>query len=278
MAAHPFFGPCKHLIRESSGAQSPISAPRLQGLCATKISIEDAVAIAPCEGGPAVQPMTIPDAELRRRCLHAFATLARPWPSRLRSFAVGLPTLIAFNVAPRRPSSTRRPRTSAGGGFLLVLSMALSRDARPKAPAALALLGALALVVLSALAAPLWASLPWPLSLSAAGTVLSAVLAVAVGASVQRADLAGLPSAPSPSAWWSPVSRAAPSAHPGVRARPGRRRMAGLASIPAAPQATCASEPLSSLLLCRSSPSSGSASEDPPRVAALLRRSSSSTS
>ncbi len=103
--------------------------------------------------------------------------------------AVGLPTLIAFNVA---PSATFLNQTAAfvgWGGFLLALSAALSRDARPKAPAAGALLAALALLVLSALVAPLWASLPWALSLSAAGTLLSAVLTVAVGASVQRADL-----------------------------------------------------------------------------------------
>ena len=104
--------------------------------------------------------------------------------------AVALPTLIAFNVAPSATFLNQAVAYVGWGGFLLVLGAALVRGAAPKSRAALALLAAVAILALSALIAPLWASLPWPLSLSAAGTVLSAMLVVAVGASVQRAGLA----------------------------------------------------------------------------------------
>ena len=104
--------------------------------------------------------------------------------------AVALPTLIAFNVAPSATFLNQAVAYVGWGGFLLILGAALVRGARPGSPAALALLAALAILALSALVAPLWASLPWPLSLSATGTVLSAMLVVAVGASVQRAGLA----------------------------------------------------------------------------------------
>jgi len=51
-------------------------------------------------------------------------------------------------------------------------------------------LGALGIVLLSALAAPLWASLPWSLSLSAAGVILAGGFAVLVGAACTRGGLA----------------------------------------------------------------------------------------
>ncbi len=108
----------------------------------------------------------------------------------LAVIAVGLPTLIAFNVAPSATFFNQAAAYVGWGAFLLVLAAALARDARPSSSGALALIGALALLVVSAFASSAWASLPWPLSIAMAGTVLSALLVVAVGACVTRAGVA----------------------------------------------------------------------------------------
>ena len=99
---------------------------------------------------------------------------------------MALPTLIAFNVPPSATFFNQAAAFIGWGAFLLVLGTLLPSDAWPRSRGAIALLAALAIVALSALAAPL-AAVPWTLALSAAGTIVSAVLVVAVAASVRRA-------------------------------------------------------------------------------------------
>ncbi len=107
----------------------------------------------------------------------------------LATLAIAIPTLIAFNVAPSATFFNQAASFVGWGGFLMVIGTSLARDALPRSRGSLALLASLALLVLSAVAASFWAAAPWPLSLSAAGTLLGAALAVAVGASAQRAGL-----------------------------------------------------------------------------------------
>ncbi|HEX4233923.1 MAG TPA: Wzy polymerase domain-containing protein [Caldimonas sp.] len=100
--------------------------------------------------------------------------------------AVAVPMLIAFNVAPSATFFNQAAAFVGWGAFLLVLATTVPRGLWPRSGGALALLAALVLSALSALAATTVA-VPWTLALSSAGTILSAVLAVAVAASARRA-------------------------------------------------------------------------------------------
>jgi O-antigen ligase len=110
------------------------------------------------------------------------------WPT-LAIAAVAFPTLIAFNVAPSATFFNQAAAFVGWGGFLLVLGAALAPGVRPRSRGSLALAASLALLVLAALGASIFAGAPWSLSLSSAGTVLAAILVLAVGASVARAGL-----------------------------------------------------------------------------------------
>ena len=103
--------------------------------------------------------------------------------------AVAVPTLIAANVAPSATFFNQAAAFVGWGAFLLVLATALPRRGWPCSRGALALLAALLLAAISALAAPV-VSVPWSLALSSAGTILAAILVVAVAASAQRAGRA----------------------------------------------------------------------------------------
>jgi O-antigen ligase len=118
-----------------------------------------------------------------------FPSLDAPLRIALAVVAIGVPALIAFNVAPSATFLNQAAAYTGWGGFLLVLGAALGRQARPASAGALAVLAALAIIVVCALSASFWAAAPWPLTISSSGTVLSAMLAVAVGASLQRAGL-----------------------------------------------------------------------------------------
>ena len=107
----------------------------------------------------------------------------------LACLAVALPTLIAFNVSPSATFFNQAAAFVGWGGFLLVLGAGLGQQARPRSPGSLALLAAILILILAALGASLWQGAPWPLSLSSAGTLLSAMLTVVVGACLSRADL-----------------------------------------------------------------------------------------
>ena len=103
--------------------------------------------------------------------------------------AVAFPTLIAFNVAPSATFFNQAAAFLGWGGFLLVLGAGLAQSARPRSPGSLALLASIAILVLCALGASVFAGAPWSLSLSSAGTLLAAFLVMAVGACVARAGL-----------------------------------------------------------------------------------------
>ena len=103
--------------------------------------------------------------------------------------AVVLPTLIAFNVAPSATLFNQVAALVGWGGFLLVVGAALSQLARPRSSGAIALLASMLALTAMALGASLWAGAPWSLSLSSAGMILSAMLAVAVGACAARSGL-----------------------------------------------------------------------------------------
>ena len=103
--------------------------------------------------------------------------------------AVVAPTLIAFNVAPSATLFNQVAAFVGWGGFLLVVGAAMSQRAWPRSAGALALLASLAVLMVMALGASLWAGAPWALSLSTAGTIASAILAVAVAACAARSGL-----------------------------------------------------------------------------------------
>jgi len=101
--------------------------------------------------------------------------------------AVAAPTLIAFNVPPSATFFNQAAAFIGWGGYLILLATCLPARIGPYSREAGALLVALALLACSALAASVFASVPWSLSLSSAGTIVAAVLAVAMAASAQRA-------------------------------------------------------------------------------------------
>jgi len=104
--------------------------------------------------------------------------------------AVAVPTLIAFNVAPSATFFNQAAALVGWGGFLIVLATCLPGSAWPRSRGALALLAAMTLTAISALAASVFGAVPSTLSLSAVGTILPAVLVIAIAASTQRAGLA----------------------------------------------------------------------------------------
>ena len=105
-------------------------------------------------------------------------------------FAVAVPTLIAFNVAPSATFFNQAAALVGWGGFLIVLATCLPASAWPRSRGALALLAAMTLTAVSALSASVFGAVPSTLSLSAVGTILAAVLVIAIAASTQRAGLA----------------------------------------------------------------------------------------
>ena len=107
----------------------------------------------------------------------------------LASLAIAFPTVIAYNVAPSATFFNQAAAFVGWGGFLMVLAASFARRAMPASSGSFALLGSVGILIAAALAASVFAAVPWALSLSSAGTMLAAVLAVAVAASAQRAGL-----------------------------------------------------------------------------------------
>ena len=104
------------------------------------------------------------------------------------ALAVVLPTVLAVDLP---PSVTFANQAAALAGWgLLCLLLAGSSGAAARARVAggeAALLAAFGLLSASALAAPLWAGLPWTLALSALGMLAAAALVARAGAAVARA-------------------------------------------------------------------------------------------
>ena len=131
-----------------------------------------------------MQPTAV---EVKAAPIHAGPRSA-PWTV-TALLAVVAPTLVAFNVAPSATLFNQVAAFVGWGGFLLVVAAAMSQRARPRSPGALALLASLAVLMAMALGASLWAGVPWALSLSTAGTLASAILAVAIAACAARSGL-----------------------------------------------------------------------------------------
>ncbi len=124
-------------------------------------------------------------------------TLHLAWAA-LACTAIASPTFLAFNVPPSATLLNQAASLIGWGAWLAsMLAMApklivssqsssFSAAVAGRSPALAALLAGLGLVLLTALAAPLWTSLPWSLSLSSAGTILAAMLAAMAGASLNR--------------------------------------------------------------------------------------------
>ena len=106
----------------------------------------------------------------------------------LASVCVGVPCLLAFNLPPSSTFLNQAVALIGWGAWLLLLAGA-KRPARASRSAGLtALQAALALLLSAALAAPLWAALPW--SLSSAALIGAAAVAAQTAASTSRSGLA----------------------------------------------------------------------------------------
>lgn len=103
--------------------------------------------------------------------------------------AIAIPPLIAYNVAPSATIFNQVAAFFGWGVFLLSLANSLSSRVAPRSAAAKSLLAAVALILVAALVSSLWASTPWPLSLSVAGTLAATLLTVSTAASLARAGL-----------------------------------------------------------------------------------------
>jgi O-antigen ligase len=102
-------------------------------------------------------------------------------------FAIAFPTLIAFNVPPSATFFNQVAALVGWGAWLTWLVASIGRQRWRTAIGLFALQAAFGLLLLASLAAPLRASLPWPLALSSAGMIAAAALATWSAAMVQRA-------------------------------------------------------------------------------------------
>ncbi len=103
--------------------------------------------------------------------------------------AIALPALVAHNLPPSATFFNQALALFGWGAWLLVLAAALPARPGPAPTGLKALLAALALLLLAALASPLWTAQPWGLSLSAVGLIAAAALTAWVGAALQQAGL-----------------------------------------------------------------------------------------
>ena len=125
------------------------------------------------------------------------AAAPRPQPvnppvwAALAGIAIGLPMLLAFNAPPSSTFLNQAAALIGWGSWLTVLASCLAGPSwRPGNAGTGALQAALLLLGLAALVSPLWAALPWSLSLSSVGLIAAAMLAAQTGAALQREGLA----------------------------------------------------------------------------------------
>ena len=104
--------------------------------------------------------------------------------------AVALPMLIAWNVSPSATFFNQAAAFVGWGAFALVVAAGLPRSVMPSSRGTLALLAALAIALVSALAAMTF-GVPSTLALSNAGTIVAAAFVAAVGAAARRAGRGG---------------------------------------------------------------------------------------
>ncbi len=101
--------------------------------------------------------------------------------------AVALPALLAFNLPPSSTFLNQATALVGWGALLTVFAGSMQGLGARWSSGAVALQAALAVLLLAALAAPLWAGAPWSLALSSAGLIGAASITALVGAAVQRA-------------------------------------------------------------------------------------------
>ena len=108
--------------------------------------------------------------------------------------AIAVPALLAYNLPPSATFFNQAAALFGWGAWLVLLALALPLPGRsaPWSSGLKALLAALALLLLDALASPLWTGQPWALSLSAAGLIAAAAITALVGAALQQAGLGTL--------------------------------------------------------------------------------------
>ncbi len=111
---------------------------------------------------------------------------ANRWPWAVcAALALAAPALLAFNVPPSATFLNQAAALVGWGGFLLVLSAALPRARRSPGAGFVSLIAALLALATAALAAPVWAHLPWSIGLAGTGMILAAALAAWIGAALQ---------------------------------------------------------------------------------------------
>ena len=115
-------------------------------------------------------------------------TQAAPW-ALMATLALTVPTLLAFNLPPSSTFLNQAGALIGWGAWLTALAASMSGSAFPRSSGLAALQAALGLLLLAALAAPIWAGLPWSLALSSAGLLLAAALTAQVAAALQQAGL-----------------------------------------------------------------------------------------
>jgi O-antigen ligase len=103
--------------------------------------------------------------------------------------AVALPVLVAFNLPPSATFFNQAASLVGWGAFLAALCLALPARGPVATRGLQSLQAALALLLLSALAAPLWTGLPWAMALSAIGLLGAAMLTAQVAAAAQQGGL-----------------------------------------------------------------------------------------
>ena len=107
----------------------------------------------------------------------------------LAGVAIGLPMLLAFNFPPSSTFLNQAAALIGWGGWLTLLAASMPRRVWPRSSGLMALQAAFALLLLSALAAPLWAGQPWSIALSSAGLILAAALTAQTACALQHAGL-----------------------------------------------------------------------------------------
>ena len=100
--------------------------------------------------------------------------------------ALAVPMLVAFNMPPSATYFNQALAMLGWGGWMVLLAKAAPDRGSPLPREASAAFPALALLAVAALAAPMWAGLPWALALSNAALLAAAGLAATRGASACR--------------------------------------------------------------------------------------------
>ncbi|NUZ04455.1 PglL family O-oligosaccharyltransferase [Piscinibacter koreensis] len=100
--------------------------------------------------------------------------------------AIAAPVLVAYTIPPSRTFLNEVVALAGWSVFLAVLGRKLGSGALPGTGSAWSVVAALAIVLLSAIVAPLWTGAPWSLALTAGSTLAAAILVFLAGAATAR--------------------------------------------------------------------------------------------